>query len=104
MWAAFGASWKNTCWLFSRCDNPHKDFAKLGHGYFGTPAALHFVGFKGDEYGRAVRLFGRPDFIHRMGDLRLYLGGELAHHDTVVFANGYDNRCYLMSFNDSEKM
>lgn len=31
--------------------------------------ALHFVGFCGDEYSRAVLVFGEPDFIH-IGCLR----------------------------------
>lgn len=31
---------------------------------------LHFVGFRGDEYNRAVAVFGTPDFIHRSWDAR----------------------------------
>lgn len=47
---------------------------------------LHFVGFKGDEYVRAVRVFGEPDFIHPGYDLRAFR--EIAPGDTVVFAVG----------------
>lgn len=32
--------------------------------------ALHFVGFRGDEYIRAQRVFRRPDFVHIGWDLR----------------------------------
>jgi hypothetical protein len=77
------------------------DVAALGHGFFGTPSALHFVGFRGDEYTSAVRCFGSPDFIHRSPDLRFYRGGELAPHDTVVFANGTESVCKLFAFDDS---
>jgi len=51
-----------------------------------TTAALHFVGFKGDEYTRAVMVFGLPDFIHRGWDMRARR--EIAEGDIVVFANG----------------
>ena len=50
------------------------------------PACVHFVGFKGDEFISAVRVFGRPDFIHRGWDLRAQR--EIADGDTVVFAQG----------------
>lgn len=46
--------------------------------------ALHFVGFRGDEYVRAQRVFGRPDFIHIGWDLRAQR--EIAPGDVVVFA------------------
>lgn len=48
--------------------------------------ALHFVGFRGDEYVRAQRVFGRPDFIHIGWDLRAQR--EIAPGDVVVFARG----------------
>ena len=31
---------------------------------------IHFVGFRGEEFRSAVRVWGRPDFIHRGWDLR----------------------------------
>ena len=49
---------------------------------------VHFVGFKGDEYARAVRIFGPPDFIHRQWDIRA--SQEIAPDDTVVFARASD--------------
>lgn len=46
---------------------------------------LHFVGFRGDEYNRAIRVFGKPDFIHMAWDRRAQR--EIAEGDTVIFAN-----------------
>jgi hypothetical protein len=46
--------------------------------------ALHFIGFRGDEYLSAVRVWGRPDFIHRVHDKRAFR--EIAPVDIVVFA------------------
>lgn len=46
---------------------------------------VHFVGFKGDEYVRAQRVFGPPDFVHAWHDHRMY--GEVGPDDVVVFAN-----------------
>ena len=34
---------------------------------------IHFVGFRTDaEYSAAVRVFGKPDFIHMTHDRRMY--------------------------------
>jgi len=49
---------------------------------------LHFVGFRGDEYPRAVRIFGRPDYIHFRWDTRARR--DIHPLDTVVFAKGTD--------------
>lgn len=49
--------------------------------------ATHFVGFRGEEYHSAVRIFGPPDFYHRVWDHRAQR--EIAINDTVVFAK-YD--------------
>ena len=61
----------------------------------------HFVGFKGDEYNRAVKVFGVPDFFHRQWDGRaksMILPGDVA-----VFAKGTDQDTPSMySFDDSE--
>lgn len=52
--------------------------------------AVHFVGFRGDEYVRAVRVFGPPDFVHVSLDARV--AGDVAPGDLVVFANGAEDR------------
>lgn len=49
-----------------------------------TKFVTHFVGFRGDEYARAVRIFGKPDFIHRHNDSRV--AGDVFPGDTVVYA------------------
>jgi hypothetical protein len=74
---------------------------EVAEEYHGSPSCLHFVGFRGDEFTRAVKVFGRPDFVHRVNDRRLRDGGELAPHDTVVFANGYESKPTDWSFDDS---
>lgn len=48
--------------------------------------ALHFVGFRGDEYARAVRVFGPPDFVHIGGDRWAQM--EVVTGDVAVFARG----------------
>jgi hypothetical protein len=47
---------------------------------------LHFVGFKDDRYWTAVRVFGKPDYVHRFWDIRAVQ--EIAPGDVVVFAEG----------------
>lgn len=49
--------------------------------------SLHFVGFKDTQaFFRAKRVFGPPDFIHRIWDVRALK--EIAPGDTVVFFKG----------------
>lgn len=48
--------------------------------------ALHFVGFRGEEFWSAVRIWGRPDFIHRKWDQRARR--EIGPGDTIIFATG----------------
>lgn len=62
--------------------------------------ALHFVGFRGDEYITAVRLFGLPDFYHYNYDARAV--AEFMDGDTVVFANGFENKYFPIAYNDSD--
>lgn len=62
--------------------------------------ALHFVGFKGNEYISAIGIFGKPDFFHRVYDNRAI--AEFCEGDTVIFANGRENKFTEYSFNDSE--
>lgn len=48
-----------------------------------TPPAVHFIGFRGEEYWSAVRIWGKPDFIHESHDPRSYQ--DRASGDVVVF-------------------
>ena len=57
---------------------------------------LHFVGFKNDRYWNAVRVFGQPDFVHRIWDQRAQC--EVMDGDVAVFANG-DEHCPPSPFN-----
>lgn len=47
---------------------------------------VHFVGFRTDaQYWAAVRIWGKPDFIHKWHDNRMY--GDVGESDVIVFAN-----------------
>ena len=48
-----------------------------------TDRHVHFVGFRGEEYNRAVRVFGLPDFIHLVHDRRMY--GDVGDGDLLIF-------------------
>jgi hypothetical protein len=52
-----------------------------------TERCVHYVGFRGDEYVRAKRLFGGPVIIHRWWDRRARREID-REHDLVVFATG----------------
>lgn len=54
-----------------------------------TPA-IHFVGFRGDEYLSAIRVWGKPGFIHMANDMRMRR--EVCDGDTVVYARGCEAR------------
>ena len=45
--------------------------------------AIHFVGFRGDEYNRAQLVFGAPDFVHHAWDYRAI--AEVCEGDVVLF-------------------
>lgn len=61
--------------------------------------AVHFVWFRGNEYLSAVRVWGRPDFIHQGWDRRARR--EIADCDTVVFAQGpHDQAPVERNFDD----
>ena len=45
---------------------------------------VHFIGFDGDGFAAAVKVFGHPDFIHKFFDRRS-LGDIDFDNDTVVF-------------------
>lgn len=47
---------------------------------------VHFVGFRTDaEYSAAVRVFGRPDFIHLFHDRRMY--GDVGEDDIILLGS-----------------
>lgn len=63
-----------------------------------TAPAVHFVGFRGEEFWSAVRVWGRPHFIHMGNDTRMRR--ELADEDTVVFARGSEARPADRNYSD----
>ncbi len=64
-----------------------------------TVACVHYVGFRGDEYGRARRLWGGPAFIHRKWDRRAQR--DVGPDDLVIFATG-DEHQPLAQFNGED--
>lgn len=50
-----------------------------------TVGCTHFIGFRGNEYWSAVRIWGRPHFIHRWMDPRAFREIDW-HNDIVIFA------------------
>jgi hypothetical protein len=61
---------------------------------------VHFVGFRDDRFWNAVKVFGRPHFIHRGWDLRARREIDL-ENDLVVFADGeFDQEPRRKSFDD----
>lgn len=61
---------------------------------------MHFVGFKDDRYHNAVRVFGKPDFVHRFWDQRAQ--HEVVEGDFVVFAEGNEHQpVRQFAFDDS---
>ena len=47
--------------------------------------AVHYIGFRGDEFTSAYRLFGGPVVIHRVHDQRAQR--DIGEDDLVIFAN-----------------
>ena len=62
---------------------------------------VHFVGFRGDEYLSAVKVFGMADCFHSVIDDRGSFGGEVGDDDIIIFANGADKKYSKFTFNDS---
>lgn len=48
---------------------------------------VHFIGFRGEEYWSAVRIWGEPHMIHMGWDNRARR--EIGEDDLVIFANGH---------------
>ena len=47
---------------------------------------VHFIGFRGDEYNRAKKIWGEQDFIHPVHDKRAYVEID-KDNDILIFAN-----------------
>lgn len=51
---------------------------------------VHYIGFHGDEFARARRLWGGPVFIHRKWDRRARR--DIGPGDIVIFATGNEDQ------------
>jgi hypothetical protein len=58
---------------------------------------LHFVGFRGEEYVSAVKVFGKPDFYHKVFDRRSQEDFD-PKIDTMVFAKGSEDKFTEFTF------
>lgn len=67
--------------------------------------AIHFIGFKpgSQDWWNAIRLFGKPDFLHRKWDLRAVHGGEIDWENDVLVFSGHEspNVIHQFSVDDS---
>ena len=54
---------------------------------------VHYVGFRGDEYVRAHKIFGGPVYIHRDYDDRVF--SEVGDDDVVIFGPKYKKLPYV---------
>ena len=52
---------------------------------------VHFIGFRGDEFNSAVKIWGKPDFIHPVNDYRANVDIDW-DNDIIIFAGKeFDN-------------
>jgi len=63
---------------------------------------IHFIGFRGEEYHNAVKVFGVPDFFHLVHDHRAY-GDIDKDNDVVVFGPKADPE-YISPYSDQDHM
>jgi hypothetical protein len=64
--------------------------------------AFHFVGFKDERVFNALRIFGKPDFWHRIYDQRAVV--EIVEGDVVLFADGDETQPVREFTHDDSQM
>ena len=64
-----------------------------------APPCVHFVGFRGEEYWSAVKVWGKPGMVHRVWDRRAQR--DIGPDDVIVFATG-DDRQPLAKWNGDD--
>jgi hypothetical protein len=62
---------------------------------------VHFVGFRDDRFNAAVKVFGKPDFVHFVWDRRCHDEFDPDAGDFFVFADGDETQDFKFTFNDS---
>lgn len=82
------------CYIAERAPGVPVNLAETDIGYrlfndVKPRPCLHFVGFKDDRWWNAVKVFGKPDFVHRIWDMRA-LREIWDEGDIVVFADQPD--------------
>jgi hypothetical protein len=96
-WGAFlrrcDFSWSDAVllWRDDRCAEPGRDdLDAFAQGFAGDRPRVHFVGFRGEEYWSAVRLWGKPDYTWSHATFQIL--GDCAPYDTVVFGPSAFNK------------
>jgi hypothetical protein len=62
--------------------------------------AVHFIGFRGDEYNSAVQAFGKPDFIHVIHDRRMY--GDIDQDNDILVFGPKANPNFICPYTDQD--
>lgn len=65
-----------------------------------TKRLVHFIGFDGDGYAAACRVFGRPDFIHKINDFRSH--GDIDFDNDIVLIGRRASLTPHPKFNDQD--
>lgn len=64
--------------------------------------AIHYIGFKDDRVWNVLRVFGKPDFWHRIYDQRAR--AEIAPGDIVLFASGDETQAVREFTHDDSQL
>ena len=79
-----GWKYEDAVWVFSQCEEVTKDVREFTEGFYGAEkSCVHFVGFRGEEYWSAVRIWGKPDYTWPQATFHTL--GECAPADLVIF-------------------
>lgn len=76
-------TWPQAVDFLYRSALPDKNMSEFSAGWGEAKTCVHFVGFRGEEYWSAVRIWGKPDYTWDQASFRIL--GEAAPQDTVIF-------------------
>ena len=62
--------------------------------------AIHFIGFKpgARDWWNALKIWGRPDFVHRKWDERAAFGGEIDWENDILVFTGKEREDIIHPF------